>query len=66
MENSKGVDTPAVKYSKVQEEQAQEWLTAEYTPFRSKLGKLMAISHDRADIQFATMTIAKHAARPTS
>ena len=65
-EGSKGVDTPIVKHTQIQEEQAELLEPHEYTPFRSKLGKLLALSHDRPDVQFAAMMIARHAAAPTS
>ena len=65
-EGSKGVDTPAVKYTQIQEEQAERLEPEQYTPFTMKLGKLLALSHDRPDVQFAAMTIARHAATPTS
>ena len=65
-EGSKGVDKPIVKYTQIQEEQAELLEPHEYTPFRSKLGKLLALSHDRPDVQFAAMMIARHAAAPAS
>ncbi len=41
-ENSEGVDTPVVRYTQTQEEQADKITLNEYTPFRMKLGKLLA------------------------
>ena len=37
-EGSKGVDTPAVRYTQIQEEQAEQLEPQEYTPIRTKLG----------------------------
>ena len=46
VESGKGVNTPTVKYSQ-EEELATEAIPKEnITGFRSKLGKLLAISHD--------------------
>jgi hypothetical protein len=66
VEKGKGVDTAVVRYTLQQEEQAVPLPIEEYTAFRMKLGKLLALSHDRADVQYAAMMIAKHAATPTT
>ena len=65
-EKGKGVDTAVVRYTLQQEEQAVPLPIEEYTAFRMKLGKLLALSRDRADVQYAAMMIARHAATPTS
>ena len=66
VEKGKGVDTAVVRYTLQQEEQAVPLPIEEYTAFRMKLGKLLALSHDRADVQYAAMMLARHAATPTS
>ena len=56
VENSKGVETPVVKYTQTQEEQAERLSPNEYTPFRMKLCNLLALSHDRVDVQCAAFS----------
>ena len=48
------------------QEEAERLSPNVYTLFRMKLGKLLALSHDRPDVQFAAMMISRHAATPTT
>ena len=41
VERSKGVDTPVVKYTQIQEETAEKLTPNQDTPFRTKLTELM-------------------------
>ena len=66
VQDSKKVDTPAVKYTKGQLEQARDLDATESTAYRSLLGKEMYVSWDRPDIQFATSTAARSGVAPTT
>jgi hypothetical protein len=65
LENTKYVATPAVQYTTRQILDSAELCEEERRAYRTDVGVLMHIAHDRCDIQWATKEVARSMQHPT-